>query len=1249
MPPKGRTAKDFDELKERIHIYEIPDMFIGSTDRKSRSEWIFDIDSKKMIQAEVDIPDGVTRVILEIISNAGDNSYFSKYHGVDPGKIDFSWDSEGYLTVRNGGLPIPVEPYKTSTPDALTLVPEKVFSNLRTSTNYDKEKERLGCGRNGFGSKLTNIFSKHFVVEVGDSKRIDESGNEISGQEYLGEWKENMTKLESSVANPGFTLKDSVWTRNTKDSYKGEPYVQVTWLLDFKRFGMKHGYTKNELGLFCRYMLEFSMTCGVPVTLNGETHDYRNIRNFAKLFYPEELVSRGVSQFCLSSSISVPPKWKTLKTDAAKEEFVASSGFIPESQILLLDTPDDGQVYSYANGLMTVDGGVHVEKLAKELFVPIVKKFNKTDGKLKPGDVRPHVTIFLINRLVDTKYKGQSKTILENPTPNITFPDSVIDIMLGKDWNLNERLQNTIGAKDLKGMAKSDGKKSAHVKVKKEWSDANMAGKSASLACSLYIVEGNSAASYPKKRIKDLPGGKDLNGFYPLQGKFMNVSTHSAEKIALYKELINLKKIIGLRQGMDYSIESNFRTLRYGKVVFTSDADVDGNHITGLLINLFHEYWPTLFKRGFVVQLITPVVRVFPKVKSGEIIRFYDENTFMKWFQKNRSYPTDKIKYYKGLGSSKDSDIKDDVPTAPMAIFDHDVEGQRLIKLAFDKTKADERKLWITQWREIRDKIEPLSFSKGSTEFSRTTGNFMGISFPPFLIDNLFRSIPSVSDGLKKSQRQVLYYALLEYNYGAKYNESLEEGDKFADFGGGVMKKAKYHHGEKSLHDTITKMGRDYCSGNNLPILRPFGQFGTRDALGKDASQSRYITVHAPWWHKYLFDSELVDLVPRREVDGKEAEPLWIPADLPLGLINGNQGVATGWSSFIPSHHPIALADWIIARLKKAKRIDPLVPFYQKFGGSIEIKTKTPAEEKAVDSKDSTGLTDSPVSTKSSVTDDSDVDEEYTPEFVKGRGFITRGCFTIEKEYDNKCDILIKEIPVTTSIRKYIEFVQELLENGKIKDYRDMSDEDYVSIELFGISSTMCTMKNLKLEAGLPLTNMVMIDDDGIPKNYESVESILAKYFYNMLELYKKYKLSILGKFDDKISALEMELKIILAYLDDKLVIGKKTTDEELDASLEKLGLDKKIFDKINLRGLSKTKVDILKKKIEEQQKEKKEFAAKKEEKLWSDRLTEFKKQFIKRQVYAKEYEVAVEMSQVKNILIDGELSIKSAHIDFHP
>lgn len=1277
MPPKGRkglAAEDFETKDLKDHILDIPDTYVGSTEPRMVKEWIFDQETESMIQVDMDLPEAVKRVTLEIISNAGDGAYFSRTEGVDPGQLDFSWDNEGYLVVRNGGLPVPVEPLdKKSTPDKVYLIPTDVFSVPLTSSNYDVKKDRVGCGRNGYGSKLTNSFSKHFIVEIGDSGRTNDKGEKISGQEYIGEWRNNMREEVTSQATPGFKYNKTKeqWERIKEKAFNKDSYVQVSWQLDFRRMNMKRDhYSKEELGLFSRYMIEYSLTCGVPITINGEYYDFRSIRKFAGLFYPEEQLEHAVSHFCASKERPFPNKFKSQKKQEQQEEFIIDSGFIPESQILLVDTPDNGEVFSYVNGLLTIDGGVHVDKLQNELFKPMVKQVNdkiKASTRLNIKDIKPHVTIFLVCRVTNSKYNSQSKTKLESPTPNITFSDEHVKKLLSSDWRLFERLENALGAKDVKGLAKSDGKKVAHLNLSKDAQDANEAGKSKSHQCTLYIAEGTSASGYPKRRIIENEG-KDFGGVYAIQGKPMNVTTHKPSEIAEYKEFENIKKMLGLRQGMDYTNEANFKTLRYGKVVFATDADSDGMHIIGLLINLFYKFWPTLFKRGFVRQLVTPVVRAFPRSSKKEPYRFFDENSFILWCNKNPDIASKcEIKYYKGLGSANLDEIKEDILYAPIMVLENDEKGRDLLELAFDKTRANERKTWIQDWRDIRDSVKP--FEPKKLEEPRTTGYVMNYLFPPYMIDNLFRSIPGVNDGLKKCQRQVLYGGLQHFNYGKNYNENLRGGVKSSIFSAKVIDIAKYHHGPKSLLDAIQKMTRDYPGSNNLPVFRKYGDYGSRECGGKNAADSRYVELSFSWWMQHAFNKEMASLVNRREVDGEHGEPIWIPCDIPMGVVNGCKGVATGWSTYIPPHHPLSVINWILARLEGQKRIEPLAPYYNGFTGTIDIRFKppknpTPSKKGSERNSVNGSVTDSPTSSKSSkqvrkkgISDDSSNessvygdtsdydDDDIEMEFTSGRGFIIRGEFKIIQDHGMTKDIIIHEIPITTPTLDYLKFIQKLLEDKHIKDFKDYSNPDgAVEIHIFGIRSKLVNYKDLKLESGMPLSNMVLLDNDGIPTCYNSVESILGRYVINMLDMYQRYKDHNIGIIKDKIAKSSMEYKIMKAYIDKKLLIQDRT-DEQVEANLKELELDKSVYDTLYIRQMNKTNMEKLKKKIEEFEVELKEIKKKTPQKLWTERLINLKKEYTKR--FPKELDDIMMVGDTQNMIVDGEYSYKRASIKY--
>lgn len=1280
MTQLGRTGKDFQTKDLKDHILDIPDTYVGSTDLRMKKEWIFDFETQKMKQVEMDLPEAVKRITLEIISNAGDNSYFSRTEGVDPGKIEFSWDDEGYLSVRNGGLPVPVEPAHNSTKEELVLVPTNVFSIPLTSSNYDTAKDRIGCGRNGYGSKLTNSFSTHFVVQVGDTGRtvsvLDSEGKAkavpISGQEYIGSWRNNMRVLEKEAVTPGFRFSESQqkWVAITTGAYTGPSYVSVSWLLDFPRMNIKRNhYSEEELGLFARYMMEFSLTCGVPVSINGVDYDFRSIRKFASLFYHEDLIKTAVSHFCVAKENPLddscaalsrfPAKYLSLKKDSAKEDYIEKNGFIPESQILLLDTPDEGQSFTYVNGLVTSEGGVHLERLQKVLFEPIAKmatEKHKGTNKLTIKDIKPHVTVFLVNRLRNTKYNSQSKTKLENPVPNITIPESVVKEMMSSEWDLSERLQGQLNVKSNNDLKLSDGKRLATVRIE-GLEDAHDAGTAKSSSCDLLVSEGSSGALYAKFRIANSGDeGRSKLGVFCLRGKFINILTHEPDKVAVNKIFEALKKSLGLRQDMDYTSEANFKTLRYGSITFCLDADTDAFHIGGLLLLLFCIYWPSLYNRGFIKALDTPVVRVYlPK----ETLKFYNEHSFNEWFKEHPKTSEKLIKYTKGLSGNSRDDVKEDMTSAPTRVFVLDDKGKELIRRAFDKTLSNERKTWIQEWREIRNTIVPY-VPKALVE-NRLVSEFMSESFPDYLIDNLMRSIPSYYDGLKKCQRQILWYALYLFNYGKTYDPTDKSGHKLIEFTSAVIGYSKYHHGDASLIGATIKMTQDYCGSNNLPMFKPIGLYGTRDGKaakigrdgkvgkplgpGTDNGAPRYLGIAAPWWMQYVFDKTMISLVPRRIVDGKVSEPVWIPCDIPLGIINGSLGVATGHSSYIPSHHPIAVINWILQRLQGKKRIEPLVPYFKAYKGDIEIKTKNPKKGSAIVEVD---LETSSVSTGEDECNEENVDDKI-PEFLSGRGFVTTGKYEILKEYTSNqtMDIKITELPISTSVKAYDEFLDGLIDEGKIKGKRNNSnaEEETICFEIYNINANMVTHSALKLECGYPLSNLTTLDNLGIPVKFESVESMLAKYVSQMIIMYKSYQEHVIKMMEQDLVDIRMRMKIIKAYLGKKLIIIDRD-DENIKTQLEKLDLDKKIFSELKLSKLSQTQVDALKKKLEEQEKELEIFKSKTPEVLWTERLIKFKNAFIEERIYPISLEDSVQIDDSSNMMIDGEISFKKALVN---
>ena len=166
--------------------------------------------------------------------------------------------------------------------------------------------------------------------------------------------------------------------------------------------------------------------------------------------------------------------------------------------------------------------------------------------------------------------------------------------------------------KDTKAAKKTDGRKTSSIKGIPKLTDANWAGTRKSWECTLNLTEGYSA----KAGVISGLSKQDRNqyGVFPLKGKLMNVKDMSQKKLNENIEITNIKKIIGLEAGQTYTLEQAKKKLRYGRVMFMTDQDLDGSHIKGLCINLFHSQWPDLMKLdSFLGFMNTPII----KAKKG--------------------------------------------------------------------------------------------------------------------------------------------------------------------------------------------------------------------------------------------------------------------------------------------------------------------------------------------------------------------------------------------------------------------------------------------------------------------------------------------------------------------------------------------------------------------------------------------------------------------------------------------------------
>jgi DNA topoisomerase-2 len=698
------------------------------------------------------------------------------------------------------------------------------------------------------------------------------------------------------------------------------------------------------------------------------------------------------------------------------------------------------------------------------------------------------------------------------------------------------------------------GKKKSIVKGIAKLYDANYAGTKRSGECTIIFTEGDSAKTMAISGLSAIPNGNNFYGVFPLKGKLLNVREATNKQIINNEEFKNIQQILGLKVNKHYT-QDNLSELRYGNIILMMDADVDGSHIKGLFINMLNYFWPSLMKiDGFVKIFITPIV----KATSGKITHsFYTLSDYNNW---KNSVKSDKweVKYYKGLGTNTPAEAKEYFKNLQHSLVDLNWEGDcdEAIELAFSKEKADDRKEWLKDY----DIDKVVDYSKKKLSYY----NFINRELIHFSNYDNIRSIPSLLDGLKPSQRKVLF---------ASFKKNLNYDIKVAQFVGYVAEVSSYHHGEVSLANTIVGMAQNFVGSNNINLLAPNGQFGTRLQGGKDHSSPRYIYTQLEKVSRLIYHKDDDELLNYLDDDGFEIEPEYYVPIIPMVLVNGSEGIGTGYSTYIPKFNPIDIINSIKNKIK-GEKFKEIQPWYANFNGNI---TK-----------------------------------------VEKNIYNTRGRYTI-----NKNQLIITELPIGMWTENYKIYLETELGDGKlffVKSIKNNSTESTVNFTIKIKDQEKIQNNNDEIEKLFMLNNkinmhnMYLHDKKGKIKKYNKVTEILEEFYVIRLDFYQKRKDHILKKIELELKILNSKLKFV------GMVVGKKIKllnipKNDVIKILEKEKLYKipnePIFDyliKIPFYSFTKEKIDELEKIIYEKNKLHKLIKNKKITDLWLDDLNELLK-----------------------------------------
>ncbi|XP_077490321.1 DNA topoisomerase 2-alpha-like [Amblyomma americanum] len=1063
---KGRLSVEriYQKKSQLEHILLRPDTYIGSVEPITQSMWVYDGEENGgMKNRSITFVPGLYKIFDEILVNAADNKQRDK--SMDCIKIEIDAE-QNRISVWNNGKGIPVVEHKVEK----MFVPTLIFGHLLTSSNYNDEEKKVTGGRNGYGAKLCNIFSTKFTVET---------YSRTEKKLFKQVWEDNMKK----TTDP-----------KIRTEPKGDDFTKITFQPDLSKFKMEK-LDADTVALLSRRAYDVAgCTRGVKVYLNGKRLPVKGFKDYVQLFLKDKEDEVGNPLTVVHEQVN--DRW--------------------EVAVALSETGEFRQM-SFVNSIATTKGGSHVDYVSEQLVKRIlenVKKKNKAGVKILNKQVKDHLWIFVNCLIENPTFDSQTK---ENMTLQVKKFGSKCDLS-DKFYNqvlkcgVVEAVMSWVSFKAQKQLGqKCSAKKHSKLKGIPKLEDANDAGTRNSVDCTLILTEGDSAKSLAVSGLAVV--GRDKFGVFPLKGKILNVREATHKQILENAEINNVIKIMGLQYKKKYESVEDLKTLRYGRLMIMTDQDQDGSHIKGLLINFIHHNWPSLLKLPFLEEFITPIVKA---TKGKTELSFYSLPEFEEWKAATDDWQRWKVKYYKGLGTSTAKEAKDyflDMARHRIKFKYQGGEDDRAIELAFSKKMIEQRKEWLRNGMEERKQRRELGLPElylyGKDTHNITYEDFVNKELILFSNMDNERSIPSLVDGLKPGQRKVLFTCF-------KRNDKREI--KVAQLAGSVAEHSAYHHGEVSLMSTIINLAQNFVGSNNINLLQPIGQFGTRLQGGKDAASPRYIfTMLSPLARlimpapddpvlEYLFD------------DNQRIEPEYYIPVIPMVLVNGAEGIGTGWSTKIPNYNPRE----IVTNLRKmiaGEEPKPMKPWFKNFRGSVDQ--------------------------------------------VEPQRFLISG----EVAILSSTSIEITELPIRTWTQAYKESVLEAMLHGSdkvpplITDYKEYHTDTTVRFVVTMTEEKLSKARDeglhkvFKLQSSLTTSSMVLFDSKGVLTTFRTPEEILKDFYSTRLEGYKKRKAYMMGLLSAEAKKLENQARFILEKIDNLIKIENRRR-KEMIATLRERNYD---------------------------------------------------------------------------------------------
>jgi len=1043
-------ANKYQQKTDKQHILDNPDTYIGSVEIVDSNLYIFSTNEESktnIVEKQIQYIPALFKLFDEGIVNCRDHAIRmeksikdGQENGIPVTNIDVTIQ-EDTITMFNDGNGIDVAIH----PETQVWIPEMIFGHLRTSTNYDKTEKKIVGGKNGFGFKLVLIWSTYGMVETVDH---------IRGLKYVQEFKDNL----NTICPPTITKS------------KSKPYTKITFRPDYSRLGIT-GLTEDMLNLLKRRVYDIAAVTekSVKVKYNSQVVPIKNFIQYIDLYIGTKEESQRVYE-------TNGERWEYAVALSSTHEFI--------------------QV-SFVNGIHTSKGGKHVEYILGQITRKLAEYIEKKKKiKVNMTSIKEQLILFIRCDVENPSFDSQTKDYMNTPSNKFGSTCVVTDKFIEKvaKMGIMDAACAITEIKENKAVKKMDGHKTKNVRGIPKLVDANWAGTEKSSQTMIILCEGDSA----KAGIVSGLSSEDRNivGVYPMKGKIMNVRGETKKKIVENKEISDIKKILGLEMDREYlNMEDIHKNLRYSKVIFMCDADLDGNHIKGLGINLFQSIWPSLTKiPGFISFMNTPIL----KAKKGEKeLAFYNEGEYESWKSEQSVSTLNqwKIKYYKGLGTSTGKEFREYFKEKKIVGFEMGEESEDTIDKIFNKKRADDRKEWLRNY----DRKSYLNTSNSSIKYEEFINKEL-IHFSKYDCD---RSIPNIMDGLKISLRKILFSA---------FKKNLTTEIKVAQFSGYISEQSCYHHGEASLNAAIVGMAQNFVGSNNINLFMPNGQMGTRLMGGQDSASERYIYTQLSRITRHIFPEKDDNILQYLDDDGSQVEPIYYAPIIPMVLVNGSKGIGTGFSTNILCYNPLDIILYLKNKLLNNPLNKQFIPYYDGFQGTII-----------------------PVN-------------EYH--------FIVKGKYEIIGQ--DKIRVTELPVGYwTNDFKEYLEELSDGVDSktGKkiipiVKDYDDMSKDTTIDFTITVQKGKLEELgeegiyKQFKLISSISTTNMHLFDAEDKLKKYSSIVEIIDDYFVKRLGMYVTRKQYLIDCLEKELLLLKNKVRYIQENLDGTIDLRRKSREE---------------------------------------------------------------------------------------------------------